>query len=192
MEDKDYSYYDLIDHIYWISGHFDWEGHFDWWYVGKYALNLVLLIGLLVYLLRKPFGEFLRNRKERLRSEVARAEEASEKARAAFEEYSAKLDAVSSEIGSLTENIRKQGETERAELVSQARKSGEAIRKEVEDTIRLETARAVSEIQAEVVESAVALAEKMIKEKVDRNFTSGSVGDFVKTVEEGRWQRSLH
>ena len=189
MEDKDYSYYELIDHIYWVSGHFDWEGTFDWWYVGKYALNLVLLLGLLAYLLRKPLGEFLRNRKERLRSEVDRAEKAAGKARAALEEYSAKLDAISSEIGSLTESIRKRGETERAELVSQAKKSGEAIRKEVEDTIRLETARAVSEIQSEVVGSAVALAEKMIKEKVDRDFTSDSVGDFVKTVEEGRWQR---
>ncbi len=189
MEDKNYSYYDLIDHIYWVSGHFDWEGHFDWWYVGKYALNLALLIGLLVYLLRKPFGEFLRNRKERLRSEVERAEKAAGAARATLEEYSARLDTISSEIGSLTESIRKQGETERAELVSQARKSGDAIRKEVEDTVRLETARAVSEIQAEVVGSAVVLAEKMIRERVDRDFTSGSVDDFVKTVEEGRWRR---
>lgn len=149
-------------------------------------------MALIIYLIRKPFLSFLKNRKERLRSEVDRAAAAAEQAEITLEEYSAKLDAVASEIAALQENIRKQGENERDELVSAAEKSCEMIKKEVEDTIRLETTKAVSEIQSEVVDSALALAEKMIKERVDTDFTTDSVADFVKMIEEGKWQQLRH
>lgn len=168
------------------------DSHFNWAFVIKHAVNLGLLIALLIYLIRKPFLSFLKNRKERLRSEVDRAAEAAEQAKITLEEYSAKLDAVASEIATLQENIRKQGETERDDLVSAAEKSCEMIKKEVEDTIRLETTKAVSEIQSEVVNSALALAEKMIKERVDADFTTDSVDDFVKMIEEGKWQQLRH
>ena len=135
------------------------DSHFNWAFVIKHAVNLGLLMGLLIYLIRKPFLSFLKNRKERLRSEVDRAAAAAEQAKATLEEYSAKLDAVASEVAALQENIKKQGETERDELVSAAEKSCEMIKKEVEDTIRLETTKAVSEIQSEVVDSALVLAE---------------------------------
>lgn len=149
-------------------------------------------MALIIYLIRKPFLSFLKNRKERLRSEVDRAAAAAEQAEMTLEEYSAKLDAVASEIAALQENIRRQGENERDELVSAAEKSSEMIKKEVEDTIRLETTKAVSEIQSEVVDSALALAEKMIKERVDADFTTDSVDDFVKMIEEGKWQQLRH
>ena len=151
-----------------------------------------LLLALIIYLIKKPFLSFLKNRKERLRSEVDRAAKAAEQAKMTLEEYSAKLDAVSSEIAALQENIRKQGENERGELVSAAEKSCEMIKKEVEDTVRLETTKAVSEIQSEVVDSALALAEKMIRERVDPDFTTDSVDDFVKMIEEGKWQQLRH
>lgn len=172
--------------------HFDWLGHFDPMYILKYGLNTVIFLGLVGYLLKEPTAKFLKNRKEKMRSEVERAREAAERAGDTLDEYKAKLAAVSSEIESLTENIKKQGEAERKEIVAQAEKSRDAIKREVEDTIRLETARAVSEIHSEVVSSAVTLAEKMVKERVGRDFTESSVGDFVKTVEEAKWQRSLH
>ncbi len=149
-------------------------------------------MALIIYLIRKPFLSFLKNRKERLRSEVDRAAAAAEQAEMTLEEYSAKLDAVASEIAALQENIKKQGENEKDELVSAAEKSCEMIKKEVEDTIRLETTKAVSEIQSEVVDSALALAEKMIKERVDTDFTTDSVDDFVKMIEEGKWQQLQH
>lgn len=168
------------------------DSHFNWAFVIKYAINLGLLIALIIYLIRKPFLAFLKNRKERLRSEVDRAAAAAEQAKMTLEEYSAKLDAVASEIAALQENIRRQGENERDELVSAAEKSSEMIKKEVEDTIRLETTKAVSEIQSEVVDSALALAEKMIKERVDADFTTDSVDDFVKMIEEGKWQQLRH
>lgn len=168
------------------------DSHFNWAFVIKYAINLGLLIALLIYLIRKPFLSFLKNRKERLRSEVDRAAAAAEQAKMTLEEYSAKLDAVASEIAALQENIRRQGENERDELVSAAEKSSEMIKKEVEDTIRLETTKAVSEIQSEVVDSALALAEKMIRERVDADFTTDSVDDFVKMIEEGKWQQLRH
>ena len=168
------------------------DSHFNWVFVIKHAVNLGLLMALLIYLIRKPFLSFLKSRKERLRSEVDRAAAAAEQAKMTLEEYSAKLEAVASEIAVLRENIRKQGENERDELISAAEKSCEMVKKEVEDTVRLETTKAISEIQSEVVEEALALAEKTIKERMDTDFTTDSVDDFVKMIEEGKWQQLRH
>ena len=170
----------------------DLDSNFDWAFVGKHALNLVLLIGFLVYFLRKRFLSILKNRKESLHSEVERAATASEQAKITLEEYSAKLNTVASEIEALKENIKKQGENEKDELLSAAHKSCEMIKKEVEETIRLETTKAVYEIQSEVVDASLALAEKMIKERVDADFPTDSVDDFVKMIEEGKWQQLRH
>ncbi len=168
------------------------DSNFDWVFVGKYAINLALLLGLLAYLLKNPLMSFLKNRKEKLRSEVDKAARAAESARLTLEDYSARLEAVSEEMKALEENIKKQGEAERDEIVSQAQKSCEMMKREVEDTIRLETARAVAEIQEDVVDSSLALAEKMIKERVDRDFEAGSVDDLVKMIKEGKWQQLRH
>ncbi len=168
------------------------DSNFDWVFVAKYTVNLALLLGLLTYLLKNPLMSFLKNRKERLRSEVDRAAREAKNARQTLEDYSARLKAVSEEIKTLEENIKKQGTTERDEIVSQAHKSCEMIKREVQDTIRLETTKAVTEIQEEVVNSALALAEKMIKERVDRDFATSSVDDLIKMIEQGKWQQLQH
>lgn len=168
------------------------EDPFNWMFVLKHAINLVLLVGLLVYLLRKPFMAFLKKRKENITSEIDQAKKAIEEAKLKHEQYSAKLKNLESEINSLKDSIKKQGQLEKQELVTQAQNSSELIKKEVKDTVELETLRAKEQLQSEVVNSSVELAEKLIKEKIQGSSTTNAVDDLVKIIEEGKWQQLQH
>lgn len=168
------------------------EDPFNWMFVLKHAVNLVLLLGLLVYLLRKPFMAYLKSRKENITSEIDQAKKAIEEAKIKHEEYSAKLKNLESEINSLKESIKKQGELEKQELVKQAKNSSELIRKEVKDTVELETMRAKELLQSEVADSSVKLAEKLIKEKMQNGSATNAVDNLVKIIEEGKWQQLQH
>lgn len=168
------------------------EDPFNWMFVLKHAVNLVLLVGLIVYLVRTPFLSFLKKRKENLTSEIDQAKKAIDDARKKHEEYSAKLQNLEKEINSLKENIKKQGQREKDELVKQAQNSCELIKNEVKDTVELETMRAKKQLQSEVVNSSLELAEKLIKENMQNNYTSSAVDDLVKIIEDGKWQQSQH
>lgn len=168
------------------------EDPFNWMFVFKHAVNLVLLLGLIIYLIKTPFLNYLKKRKENLSSEIDEAKKAIEDAKKKHEEYSAKLDNLQNEINSLKENIKKQGQREKEELIKQAQYSCELIKNEVKDTVELETYRARQQLQTEVVNSSLELAENMIKQNMQGNHTSDAVNDLVKIIEEGKWQQSQH
>ncbi|MGH7885877.1 MAG: ATP synthase F0 subunit B [Thermodesulfobacteriota bacterium] len=168
------------------------EDPFNWFFVLEHAVNLALLLGLLVYLTKKPFLLFLKKRKETITSEINDAKKAIEEAALKHKEYSAKFKSLESEINSLKENIKKQGQLEKEELIKQAQKSCELIKKEVVNTVALETAKAKQELQSEVVSSSMELAEKLIKENLQSSFTKNAIDKLVKIIEDEKWQQLQH
>lgn len=168
------------------------HGGFDWIYVLKHSVNLILLVGLLVYLTKDAFRGFLKTRKEKLTLQIEEAKKSIEEAKVKHAEYTAKLENLSNEINSLKDSIKKQGEIEKEELIKHARQSSELISKDLKETIELETAKAKDEIQKDVVDSSVEMAEKLIKEKIDINYTKNSLDDFIQMIEEGKWQQLQH
>ena len=165
---------------------------FDWIFVVKHALNLVLLIGVLIYFTKDAFLNFLKSRKEKLTSEIDQAKNAIQEAKLKHEEYSKKLDNISNEINSLKDSVKKQGEVEKEELIKQAKSSSELMKKELKETIQLETSKAKEDIQNEVVNSSITIAEKLIKEGIKESYTSDSVDNFINMIEEGKWQQLQH
>lgn len=160
---------------------------FNWSFVIKHAINLGILVGLLVYLLRKPVGEFLESRRTNLSKEIDDAKKAIEEAKEKYEQFSSKLTNLEAEVANLKESITKQGEQEKNSLLKQAENTRELIKKETKETIELETARAKRDIQQDVVISSINQAEKIVKENLDSSDNSKSIDQFVRLVEEGEW-----
>jgi len=69
-------------------------------------INFALFVGFLFWKLRAPFGDFVRNRSISLRDELESSREQLTKARSQYEEFSAKLDAIESDIRALREQAR--------------------------------------------------------------------------------------
>lgn len=165
---------------------------FNWRYVFEHTVNLVILLGVLVYFLKDSVRNFLVERKGSISSEIDHAQHTITEAKSKYEEYAQKLKGIEDEINNIKESIVKQGQTEREEILRQASIASENIKKEAQETIEFEAARAKQEIQSEVVTLALAIAEKVIKENLSENDKQRFVDDFTNNVGDEKWHQSQH
>ncbi|NIT12755.1 MAG: hypothetical protein GTN99_00450 [Candidatus Dadabacteria bacterium] len=162
---------------------------FNWQYVGKHAANLTILVLLLVYLLKTTVKNFLMDRRGQIASKIESSEKEITEAKAHFDQYMAKLSNIEKEIEDLKESIRNEAEMERQEIIRQAEISAQKIREDATETIKSETAKAKHQIQGEVVELAMELAENLIKNNLNEADSRRIIEDFVKEVNETKWQQ---
>jgi F-type H+-transporting ATPase subunit b len=165
---------------------------FNWRYVFEHAVNLVLLLGVLVYFLKDSVRNFLVARKGSISSEIDHAQKTITEAKEKYEEYAEKLKGIEAEINNIKDSLIKQGEAEREEIVRQANTASENIKKEAQETIQFEIDRARREVQSEVVEIALTIAEKVIKENLNESDKQRFVEDFTNNLGEEKWHQSQH
>jgi F-type H+-transporting ATPase subunit b len=167
------------------------EGHgFNWTFVGEQTVNLIILLAVLAYYLKDPIRNFMVERRGIIGNEIEEARKTIEEARKKYQEYSEKISKMEDEIKSLQETLRKEGEVEREEIVRQAQAASQKIGEEARETIKLETAKARREIQAEAASLAVELAESIIKQNIKDSDEKRFMEDFIKKVEEeGKWHQ---
>ena len=168
------------------------HGAFNWRFVMEHTVNLLILLGVLVYFLKTPVKNFLIERRGTIGHEIDVAQRTIGEAKSKFEEYSKKLAAIESEIGSLKDTLRKQGESERIELLKQAEAASEILRKEAKESIELQTERAKHEIQTEVANLALGNAETLIRQNLGEADKERFVQEFTKNLEDVKWHQSQH
>lgn len=160
---------------------------FNWVFVIKHALNLGILIGVLAYFLRTPIKVGLEKRKANLSREIDEARQTINDAKVKYDEYTEKLEKLGSEITELKDSISMLGETEKDEIIANARQTCELIKKDSKETIELEAFRAKQEIQEDVVKNSLEIAENLIKEKMDDSYNSKAVDNLIDQIEDGKW-----
>ncbi|MEM7008841.1 MAG: ATP synthase F0 subunit B [Thermodesulfobacteriota bacterium] len=165
---------------------------FNWGYVFRHTVNLVILLGILVYFLKDSVKNFLHQRKNSISSEIDHAQKTIAEAKSKYEEYAEKLKGIEDEVNNIKESIVKQGQAEREEILKQASIASENIRKEAQETIKFEAERAKQEIQDEVVTMAIAIAEKVIKENLTETDKQRFVEDFTNNIGDESWRQSQH
>ena len=165
---------------------------FNWRYVFEHTVNLVLLLGVLVYFLKDSVRNFLVERKGSITSEIDHAQNTIAEAKSKYEEYAEKLKGIEAEIDNIKESIVKQGQAEKEEILKQASIPSANIKKEAQETIKFETERAKQEIQSEVVTLALSIAEKIIKENLTDSDRQRFIQDFTNNVGDEKWHQSQH
>ena len=161
--------------------------HFDWTTVIKNAVNLLLLLLVLGYFLKRPVKNFFVERRELIAGKIEDAREKIKAAREEFETYSSKLANIDTDIESFKESSRRESAIERDEILKQAEIMVERIGEEARETIRIESERAKNEIQEEVVALAVEMAEKAVKQNVTTSDDKRFLNEFVQSTEGEKW-----
>ena len=107
--------------------------------VAKWA-NFVVLFGGLIYLLRKPMGEFFANRRKDIASGLERAQRAQTSAQARMDEIEQRLATLSTEITTLKTEAERDSLAEREKILAEARHEVERVieqsRQEIERIAR--------------------------------------------------------
>lgn len=156
---------------------FTWK---DWlWPV----VNFSILIFVLVFFARKPFGEFFKNRTAMIEKSLKDASEAKEIAQKTLNEVRERLKNTDSEIAQILEAAKKSGEKEKELIIAEGERLKEKIIEQAKANIDFELQKAKETIKSDAALMALELAEKQIKEQLGQKEQEALIGDYIKRLE---------
>ena len=152
--------------------------------MGFHLVNLIILLGIIVYFAKTPVLTALKNRSATVASHLEESNRLRKEAQDRFDELDARL----SHFGSTLDSMRNQAVADaEAEAVAIAKKTDEdvaRIKATAEKTIRDETNAAKVALQHEAVELAVKLAENQLKGAVSAADQDRLARELLGTVKE--------
>ncbi|MBN2431556.1 MAG: ATP synthase F0 subunit B [Acidobacteria bacterium] len=147
-----------------------------WLTIGK-AFNLVVIIGILVYFLRKPIGHFFARRSADIQRRIREAEQARDAAQARLADIQARLEKLDTEMDEIRRQAEADARVEREKILTQTEKDvvkmRQRARNEIE-SLKMQTIRELREYTAaKVVEMAGdVLRRELTTEDEERLFNS--------------------
>ena len=142
------------------------EAHGSGWDLLYRVVNFAILVGALVYLLRKPLSNYLDAKTEQIRRDLTEAAGKRERAEAERKEAEARLAGLDREIAEARVKVLAQAEDERRRILqaaeSEAARLAENAKKEIE--AELELAR--RKLTARAAELSIEMARKKIREQI--------------------------
>jgi F-type H+-transporting ATPase subunit b len=128
------------------------------------VLNFLVLVYILHRLLYRPLHEAIDRRKEANAKAQADAEQARQEAGTLQGQLSAQLAALDQQREELIRKVREQAEAERKATIAEAERVAQQRREGAEQRLEQDRAEALQALRAELVQSAVALAERFLHE----------------------------
>ncbi len=130
-------------------------------------INLVLLIVVLVYFLRKPLGQFFKARSSEIEQGLEKGRKALESAQAQLAAAEEKLRNVESEIVAFKEAAVRETEAERDRMRRAAEQETQRIIESAHSVIQSSVQAAKLELRRLAARQASELAEKLLRQRLD-------------------------
>lgn len=153
--------------------------------VGLHTFNLVVLLAVLVYFVRRPFADFWRERAHDIRKELADSARKRDEAQQRQADIQARLDRIEGEIAAMHATAEKEARQEEEQLVERARKEAQRIGEQAERSVRDEVVRARAALRADAVELAVKLAETTLRSRTSDADQAALARAFLQSIDEG-------
>lgn len=141
------------------------EHHVDVLEIIAGFVNLAVLLGLLVYLARKPTQAFLTSRRAAVVEGLEEAQTMKAAAEAKYQEYQTRLANLDSELALIKTEIIASGEAERERIVEEAERKAARLRRETEFLIEQQLKQLRADLTKETVEAAMTAAEKVLRDR---------------------------
>ncbi len=136
-----------------------------WLFVGR-LFNLAVVVGLLVWVARKPLANFYASRAESIREQLAEAQRARAEAEAKLAEIEARMSRLDQELAEMKAAAEKDAELEYKRLVEAADEEARKILGKAKEEIDGITREAYLGLKAQAAELAVSLAGQKIKGQI--------------------------
>lgn len=147
------------------------------------GLNLLILIGVIVYFGRGPIRAFMADRRQNIEQGIASAQGELAAAESRLAECNQRVEALGTEIEEIKRSVRAQAENERDRLIGDARNAADRIRRDAQLAVEQEGRRAREDLRAEAAEMAVRLAGDLLKRQVGDADRARLVDEFVASIE---------
>ena len=144
--------------------------------------NLIVLVGGLGYLLRKPFQQFFEDRRQQIVSGLERAQQAQTSARKRMDEIEQRLATLSAEVAALRSEAERESQLERQKILGEAKseidRTVEQSRQEIE-----RVARSVERtIKESIADSIVDRAANTLRTEMTEDDQKRVVVRFIKQL----------
>jgi F-type H+-transporting ATPase subunit b len=126
------------------------------------ALNFAALVFIMVKFLSKPIAAGLGGRKHQIQDELETMKEKRDEAEQAYKAFELRLAGMEGEMSELVEKAKAMAEDERTRILAEAEASAKDVQRQAEAAVQGALAHAKSQLQAEIAEQAVVMAEELI------------------------------
>ena len=153
-------------------------------FASQHLSNLILFCALLYYLLRKPVSTFFSSRSQKIKNEIEEASIIIDDAQKAYDANSDKLKLIDSEMSTIRNSIDTITNKKITEITENANFIANKTRKDTLDTIQLESIRLKSDIEYEVLNKSIELAQYEIKNDIDEEKDKVLISSFLQEVKQ--------
>lgn len=136
-------------------------------FIGK-VMNFLLLFGGLIFLLRKPIGNFLKQRVANIDQEIKEAERLKSEAENRLKEVRVRLESIESEMKEIKEKGEKEGRQEKGKIISAAQKEAKRMREAASQEIEMIFGLGIQELKEHTAELAIAKAREKIQKELNQ------------------------
>ena len=163
-------------------------GHHElnWWDFALRLMNFGIMLGLLIYLLKKPLSSFFVSRRENIQNTLTELEQKKLEADRKCAEYQAKLATLDKEVGQIVAEYVQEGETEKRKIIEAANKQAEYLKQQAQLTIQQEIKSAKESLQEEIADLTVAAAEDLLRKNIKAKDQERLVKEFIAKVVEAK------
>lgn len=136
-----------------------------WLTIGRF-FNLALVIGVLVWVARKPLAKFYVNRTAMIREQLDEAQKARAEAEAKLAEIESRMSRLDQELNEIKATAEQEAQAEYRRLVEVAEQDAQKVTERARQEIEGLTRAAQLELRTRAAELAVQLAEERIRQEI--------------------------
>lgn len=153
----------------------------DYTYWAQIA-SFLILVWILKRFAWKPLMNMMEKRRQFIEDNLAHAEQERKEAEKIRLEYQAEMLKARQEAQAIIEKATKSSEERAAQILVEARQETEKMKKAAIVDIGLERDRAIADVRDQVVDMSIAVAEKIIQQKLDMKGQEALIEQFIQEV----------
>jgi F-type H+-transporting ATPase subunit b len=148
------------------------------------AINFVILLGALIYFTRKPIQSFFAERRRGIHDELERSAELQRQAEERYAKWQRRLVDLERELDGIRRTSRERAESERENILADARASAARIERTARAAVDRELQRAKEELREQASDLAVELAAGLLRDRVTDADRARLMDEFIARVEQ--------
>ncbi len=151
-------------------------------------LNFLILFGVLMKFLWKPFCEMLDNRTKTIQDSFDRADAVNKEADERLEEYGKLIADAKAEGRDIVRQAKEKADEQARFIIDDANAKAASIIMEARERVEEERVAAVREMKTQIADLAILAAEKVIGQNLTADGQEKIIDDIIEQAGAGGWQ----
>lgn len=148
------------------------------------AICFVVVMVVLTKVAFPKLRQAIESREKKIQGDLEEADKAKNEANKQLEEYKQQLAEARSEANRIIEESRQQAEQVRRDMTEKAEKEAEGIVARAQEQIQAERTRTIQELQSQIADLSIQLAEKVVGRSLDDSSQRELVDAYIREVSD--------